>query len=154
MNSIKELLSYELKICLIHADRLKLALNKIEAMYPVNSTTVTNLREEELAYLDFFTTRLGKLQDNISKIFNLLLQYLGEPVDNCSFIDKLNKLEKLEILSDASWWQELRQLRNILTHEYPDDPNLIAENLNIAVIQAKRLLIFWESLNSYISTKI
>ena len=63
-------------------------------------------------------------------------------------------LEKLEILPDVTWWQDLRKLRNVLTHEYPDNPSYIVSNLNTAFIQAKRLLIFWESLANYVDTKI
>ena len=63
-------------------------------------------------------------------------------------------MEQLELLPSASWWMDLRKLRNILTHEYPDDPVFLADNLNNAFIQAKRLLAFWESLFVYIETNI
>jgi hypothetical protein len=146
-----ELLAYELKICLIHLDRLKLALKKTEHLYPFTENIISNIPEEDLGYLELLTARLGKLQDTLGeKVFTLILKALGEPMENKSFIDKLNKLEKLEILPSVQWWQDLRKLRNILVHEYPDNPAFIADNLNTAFIQTKRLLVFWDSLITYI----
>ncbi len=110
--------------------------------------------EDDLAYMDMFTTRLGKLQDSLGeKVFTTLLEILGESTENKSYIDRLNKLEKLETLPSAARWQELRKLRNILVHEYPDSPSFIADNLNTAYIQAKKLLTFLDSLVSYIKEK-
>ena len=146
-----ELLAYELKICLIHLDRLKLALKRTEHLYPFTEETISNIPEDDLGYLELLTARLGKLQDALGeKVFPLVLEVLGEPMENKSFIDKLNKLEKLEILPCVQWWQDLRKLRNILVHEYPDNPAFIADNLNTAFIQTRRLLVFWDSLITYL----
>ena len=151
----KELLEYQLQICKTHVDRLNIAVEKITHLYPFNQETIINLDTESLAYMELFTNRLGKLQDTLGdKVFNFILELLGEIMENKSTLDKLNKLEKLEILPSVTWWQDLRKLRNILVHEYPDNPELIADNLNIAFIQAKRLLTFWDSLQKYINTKI
>jgi hypothetical protein len=151
----KVLLRESLKICTIHANRIQSALNKIEHLYPFTEKTVTDINTEDLAFLDVLTTRFCKLQDTLGeKVFTLLLESLGELVMNKSFIDKLNKLEKIEILPSADWWQDLRRLRNVLTHEYPDDPAFIAENLNNAFIQAKKLLHFWEHLNAHTKANV
>ena len=142
-----ELLALELKICQIHVDRLNLAIRKITPLYPFTEEIMKSIYDEDLGYLELFTTRLGKLQDALGeKIFVLMLEFLGESMENKSFIDRLNKLEKLEILPSVTWWQDLRKLRNILTHEYPDNPSLVVDNLNTAFIQGKRLLVFWENL--------
>lgn len=45
-------------------------------------------------------------------------------------IDKLNKLEKLNIIEDAHVWIDMRKARNIIAHEYPDNPTLISNTLN------------------------
>ncbi len=150
MNS-KALLKEELAICQIHVDRLNLAISRIERFYPFSEQMVSAISEEDLPYFDVFTTRFAKLQDALGeKVFTHLLECVGEQVANKSFIDKLNKLEQLELLPSAAWWMDLRKLRNILTHEYPDDPAFLADSLNNAFIQVKRLLLFWESLVLYI----
>lgn len=154
MNQL-ELLTSQLEICQIHAKRLNLAISKIESLYPFSSERILALNEEILAYMELFTSRLGKLQDTLGdKVFTSLLTILGEETNNKSYIDKLNKLEKLGILSSTLWWQDLRNLRNFLTHEYPDNPAFIADNLNTAYVQAKRLLLFMDSLNDYIKTNV
>ena len=45
-------------------------------------------------------------------------------------IDKINKLEKLGILSHAALWNEMRFARNSAAHEYPNHPELTAIFLN------------------------
>ena len=61
---------------------------------------------------------------------------------NESFIDLLNKLEALGMLPSPSKWMEWREMRNDLTHEYPDVvedridalnnlQNILAEMLNV-----------------------
>ncbi len=154
MNS-RELLKEEQAICQIHVNRLNLAISRIERFYPFSEQLVGQISDEDLPYFDLFTTRFAKLQDTLGeKVFTHLLECVGEQVANKSFIDKLNKLEQLELLPSATWWMDLRKLRNILTHEYPDNPAFLADNLNNAFIQVKRLLLFWESLISYIENKL
>lgn len=153
--NFRDLLKEELTICQIHIDRLNLAIGRIERFYPFSEQMVSAIHEEDLPYFDLFTTRFSKFQDTLGeKVFPFLLECLGEEVINKSFIDKLNKLEQLELLPSASWWMDLRKLRNILTHEYPDNPVFLADNLNNAFIQTKRLLAFWESLFAYIEKNI
>lgn len=43
---------------------------------------------------------------------------MGESIQGLSFVDKLNLLERVEIIEDAYWWKDLRDLRNKLSHEY------------------------------------
>jgi len=38
-----------------------------------------------------------------------------------SFIDILDKIEKLRIINSVEDWLKLRKLRNKLAHEYPDE---------------------------------
>jgi len=51
-------------------------------------------------------------------------------VEALPFIDILNKLEKLELIASAEKWQELREIRNVIAHEYDDSPELAAQALN------------------------
>ena len=48
-------------------------------------------------------------------------------------IDAINILEKLEILDSGEDWDELREIRNSLTHEYSFDINERVENINLAL---------------------
>ncbi len=40
-------------------------------------------------------------------------------------MDKLNRAEKLGLLYSVDQWQRLRELRNQITHVYPDNPEAI-----------------------------
>jgi hypothetical protein len=46
-------------------------------------------------------------------------------------LDKLHQLEKYRIIEDAHIWRDIRKSRNFLTHEYPNQPEIIAESLNV-----------------------
>lgn len=44
-----------------------------------------------------------------------------------------HRLEKLGAIPSAEQWNEIRQIRNRMTHEYPDAPELNADNVNRVV---------------------
>lgn len=138
------------KIADIHANRLNIAILKTAKLFPINSVSLSELNNEDLAFLDMITTRFGKLQDIIgSKIFPLILDVLGEN-DALSFRDKLNRLEKLNIINNASWWMNVREIRNQITHDYPDNYDLLSMNFNKLIPFVKQLLVIWEDLKKYI----
>lgn len=150
-----ERLKYEREICCKHETRLQFALTRTQHLYPFTLEQIEHLNEEDLGILDSLLIRFSKLQDTLGeKVFPLLLEYLGERVDSMSFIDKLNKLEKLEILPSAQWWKKLRVIRNSLTHEYPDAPEFMAKILNETVGESKKLIEFWHTLIGYMDKNI
>ena len=141
------------KITDIHANRLNIAILKTAKLFSINAVAFNELNNEEFAFLDMVTTRFGKLQDIIgSKIFPLILDLLGEN-DALSFRDKLNRLEKLNIINNASWWMNLREIINQITLDYPDNYELLSMNFNKLIPFAKKLLILWEGLKKYIFEK-
>ncbi len=147
MKKMDFLKDYE-KIADIHAKRLNASIQKTSHIFPLKASLFPTLKEDDIAFLDMMTTRFGKLQDILgAKIFSLILDILGETA--ITFRDKLNTLEKLKVLEDASWWMELREIRNQLTHDYPDDYDSLAKHLNDLVPNAKKLLDFWETLKKY-----
>ncbi len=88
-----------------------------------------------------FLFNFSKLQDKIgAKLFKKALYELKE-IDSYSIamIDVLNRLEKLEIVEDSSEWDSLREIRNILAHEYPLDIDERVENIALALDGYKQL---------------
>ena len=65
-----------------------------------------------------------------NKLFDLLFEIEGENISTWTPIDKLNKLEKYGLIHDAHVWRDMCKSRNFLTHEYPNDPEIIAAGLN------------------------
>ncbi len=74
----------------------------------------------DVRILNSFLFNFSKIQDKIgAKIFKQLLFELKE-IDDFSIpmIDALNILEKLNIINKSDW-DKLREIRNLLAHEYP-----------------------------------
>jgi len=44
-----------------------------------------------------------------------------DPVFEGSFRDHLNRAEKLKLIDDSKIWFEIRELRNVIVHEYSDE---------------------------------
>ncbi len=82
-----------------------------------------------------FLFNFSKLQDKIgAKLFRKTLYELKE-IDSIDMpmIDILNLLEKLNILDDKTKWDELREIRNSIAHEYPFDIQERVENIQLAL---------------------
>jgi uncharacterized protein YutE (UPF0331/DUF86 family) len=74
------------------------------------------------------------------KLFPSVLYALHEYDSTMPFIDVLNKLEKLRLIPSADEWIEFRNLRNTLTHEYPDNEDEIIQAIEIALDTYKTML--------------
>lgn len=130
-----------IEIADIHEKRIIQALSHLSSIFPVQASQVQNLPEEHFLYLELFLNRFAKLQDHMGKhLFNEYFKANSEDVTNLTMLDKLHKLEKFGIIEDASIWQEMRDARNIVSHEYPDNPELIANTLNLIYAYSKQLL--------------
>jgi uncharacterized protein with HEPN domain len=101
--------------------RIQNAIDHLAQKLPLTKDAYEFLSDSDIAYIDQIVFRFSKLQDAIgNKIFPLGLVLLGEDIEARPFIDLLNKLEELRIIPSSSKWMEWRELRNDLTHEYPD----------------------------------
>ena len=84
--------------------------------------------------INSFLFNFSKLQDKIgAKLFKQVLYELRE-IDNISIpmIDILNILEKLDII-DKVQWDSLRDIRNLLAHEYPFCIEERVENIKLTL---------------------
>ena len=99
-----------------------------------------------------FLFNFSKLQDKIgAKLFREVLYELKEiDILNIPMIDVLNHLERLEIIENAQIWESLREIRNLLSHEYPFDINERVENIQLALDGYKELKKIYENLKNEI----
>jgi len=84
--------------------------------------------------INSFLFNFSKLQDKIgAKLFKQVLYELRE-INNLSIpmIDILNILEKLDII-DKVQWDRLRDIRNLLAHEYPFCIEERVENIKLTL---------------------
>lgn len=131
-NDNRDKLNEALLLCNLHSERMSFALEKIKIHFPLNREKYLLLQPEELSFLDQLIFRFSKLQDSMGgRLFPAVLEYLGEEIKEIPFIDRLIKLEELNVIPDADEWMVLRETRNLVTHEYPFIADEVIEGLNL-----------------------
>lgn len=142
-----QLLLSTVKIAKIHEERLRGSLTHLESFLPINEEKLTKLGKDDYAYLDVMAVRYAKLQDIIgSKIFYMLLEAMAEPIKSNRFLDILSHLEKIGILESMNFWIDLRNVRNFIAYEYPEEPLLLVKDINNLYDYSLKLLNFWDKL--------
>ena len=103
--------------------------------------TFNTLKPEKRAILDAYLKRFASIQDFLgAKIFSPLLEIAGIP--NTKMSEVLSNIEKENIIDSLENWIELREVRNELEHDYPEE---IQEALN----DLKYCIDSFEQLESY-----
>ena len=99
------------------------------------------LKPQEKAILDAYLKRFSSIQDFLgAKIFSLLLDVSG--INSSKMSEVLYHIEKEGIIDSLENWIELREIRNELEHDYP-------EELEEALIDLKFCIDSFEKLESY-----
>jgi len=149
MNKIDELI----KIADIHAEKINLAINRIKNIFPLNAKKIENFDESDMLYNELLISRFAKLQDYIGNVMiDEFLKITQDYSSSMTMIDKINKLEKLRIINSKEIWQDMRDARNHVSHEYPNKPELTAKYLNQIFNLAPFLIEILENVKSAIST--
>ena len=120
-----------LEECKKHTQRINTALKALIPFFPLTEDRLNALSDEKAAILDQFLYRFAKLQDCVGLRLIPAVYTLSENDTIVRpFIDILNRLEKLEILTSVEDWQFFRSLRNSFAHEYPDRAEDIVNAMN------------------------
>lgn len=107
------------------------------------------LTEDEIGYIDQFIFRFSSLQDVMGdKLFVTLLANLGEDYKSTPFVDLLNRLERLALVS-TSEWISLRKTRNNIAHEYSFNIEEVIQSLNLISLALDRLLAIYHAVYGY-----
>jgi len=132
--------------------RIALAQDKISKLFPFDAEKVKNITEDTLPWIDLLINRFGKLQDIIgAKLIDVFLEQQQESSSHLSMVDKINKLERLELIK-LELWTKMRDARNHVSHEYPNEPALTAFYLNEIVDLTPQLIQFYMRLKNKILT--
>lgn len=109
------------------------ALISLDSIMPMSGDDFEKLTDEQIQVVDQFILRFTKLQDALGgHLFPTVLEYLQEQYEDRPMLDKLNRLEKLGYIQSAEEWQNIRNVRNKFSHDYPDDSAKNAALLNLA----------------------
>jgi len=147
-NIIKLKLDAVFRECDAHLSKLSRSSSMLTPLFPLTVQSLKELPEESITLLDQFLYRFIKLQDSMgTRLIPVIAGLVSGSDDPRPFIDSLNILEKNLIIESAEKWQELRNIRNRLAHEYPDSADITVSSLN-------RLIAEWREMeNMYLSTK-
>ena len=141
--------------CELHIERMNHALAYAEGLFPLNNESFKKLTDDDMTYLDQLIYRFMKLQDAMGeKLFPLTLSLLGEQVESKPFIDILNRLEKLKLIPSKAEWSVWRELRNDLTHEYPDEIYERVEAINALFETAEKIIDVYGNIRRYMEQKL
>lgn len=120
--------------CEKHLYHLEQSIKALQPNLPITEAYISSQTDEQVRVWDQFILRFTKLQDTLgARFYPALLDYLQEPAATQAMIDKLQRLEQLGFLEQASDWGVLRAIRNQFAHDYPFDENLKAAYLHQAI---------------------
>jgi len=145
--SLQNKLDEKFKITRKHLEILKGAFTRLHETFGsiLDRQVVERVQEDEhfLPYLDQIAYRFTKLQEELGKTVRLFLMLKGEEAESLPMIDLINLAEKRGLSISAEKWWELRRLRNVLVHEYPDETEEVAwalHSIEKALLEIESLL--------------
>jgi len=111
----------------------KILIDKMLNEYNIYDQFIFNtLKPEKRAILDAYLKRFASIQDFLgAKIFSLLLEVAG--INNTKMSEVLSNIEKENIIDSLERWIELREVRNELEHDYPEELKEALEDLKYCI---------------------
>jgi uncharacterized protein with HEPN domain len=126
----KKRLEFYLQTAQNSLNDLKNYIEKIDIFLPIDYKNYEDLITNSKETLDAIAFRFNKIQSTLGeKIFKLFLIETGFDINEKSFFEILNELERLNILTRKEWII-LREIRNKISHDYPQEIAENIENLN------------------------
>ncbi len=102
------------------------------------------LLPQERAVLDAYLKRFTSIQDFLgAKIFPLLLEISG--IGTSKMSEVLYYIEKEEIIDSLEQWIEIREIRNELEHDYPDELNDALKDLKFCIDNGSTLQTYYHN---------
>lgn len=136
--------------CRKHRVRINEAFEEIKDIFPLSGKKYLGLTSYEIKNIDQYLFRFSKMQDTIGeKLFRLIVEDFVENINTMTFIDILNRLEKVGIIQSRVEWNTLRKARNNIAHQYDDDENEMAEAINNIFAQKDVLLSVFDNIEQY-----
>ena len=128
----------------------KILIEDLKDEFDIYEPFVFNtLQPQQRAILDAYLKRFASLQDFLgAKIFPLLLEIAGINANKMSEV--LSLIEKEEIIDSIENWIELREVRNELEHDYPEELKDALDDLKYCIDNFTRLQSYYKnSLDFY-----
>ncbi len=134
-----------------HIERLEDVLSRLRGLYPLTLSKFRQLTSAEKDMLDTLAFRFSKLQDLIgSKIFREYLNETGFVTEGKTFLELLKEIERENII-DVDSWSELRKVRNLLAHDYPEEFEEKVEAINYLIEKTPELISVVRKIESKVN---
>lgn len=140
--------------CELHASVLAEAARSLPDRFEAGD--VAEISVDVRRTLDQLAYRFMKLQDGLGEkvLPGLLIATLDPLPPDATFAEKLQRLERLGALASADAWRLLREVRNSLAHEYPENPALQAAALTRLLVGVRDLLRIWGGIRVFADTRL
>jgi len=147
-----ESLAKKLYECDRHVEKLLDAKEYLKNIMPLTLENYLRINKIQSSFIDQLNFRFTKLQDTIGEaILKGILIKSKEDVEKMTFLDILNRLEKLDIL-DKHKWLSLREVRNEIAHEYSFNQDEVVDNINLIYDRSEELIKIYKKLKEIIDT--
>ena len=154
MKDIKETFVEKLHECNQHKKRVLEAKRRLKVFMPLTVKKYDELDSLMISVIDQMIFRFSKLQDSMGdKIFPAILELSGEDVKKMTFIDRLNRLEELELLYKNEW-MSLRKDRNEIAHEYSFNQDEVVDSINIIYNRVDVLIKIYDDVYLYVQERL
>ena len=138
--------------CEKHIEKLTDAKEYLKDIMPLSLKNYMKIDKIQSSFIDQLNFRFSKLQDTIGEsILKGILIKSKENIEKMTFLDILNRLEKLDIL-DKNRWLELREVRNEIAHEYSFNQDEVVDNINLIYEKSDELIAIYHDLYEFIKT--
>jgi len=136
--------------CDKHVKRIIESYGNLKHIFPVSASRYKSLSDDEVKNIDQYLFRFSKLQDTIGeKLFRLILSDFVEDINKLTFIDILNRLEKVGILDSVQEWKILRDYSNDISHQYDDEAAEMVVAINNIFSQKDILIKIYEKIKNH-----
>jgi len=153
MKDISQTFIEKLHECNQHKKRLLSAQSRLNDLVPLTAEQYSNLDDLHISTIDQMIFRFSKLQDTLGdKVLPSILELSGENVKSMTVIDRLNRLEELELLYKDDW-MALRKDRNEIAHEYSFNQEEVVEGINLIFQKTGSLLNIYNDVYNYCHEK-
>ena len=149
MKDMKQTFVEKLHECNQHKKRLLSAKRNLQSLIPLSVDSYNNLSEENISFIDQMLFRFSKLQDTMGeRVFPSILDLNAENVKKMTSIDRLNRLEELELL-DKNEWMQLRKEGNKIAHDYSFNQEEVVDSINIIFSRIDNLIQIYTIIYNY-----
>ena len=119
-------------------------------LYPLNDERLLSLNLPKQNSIDALIYRFLVIQDHIgNKLFPLIAKIINPGSQQISWFDTLAIMEKYNVITSELDWDNIRKLRNLFAHEYDENPDVRAQDINALIdtlpVLAKQIIL----INTY-----